>query len=104
MPRSWKLRSGGIGATIVLTLALGVRAQAEPAKCQAAIVKASAAFVQAKAEERGEIQAEIGAVAEDRRAYIEARRQESRGANGLDDAISAGIRSAAESKGFAIGE
>jgi hypothetical protein len=48
MPRSWKLRSCGAFAVLVC-LALGGPAQADPAKCQAAIVKASAAFVQARA-------------------------------------------------------
>jgi hypothetical protein len=62
------------------------------------------AFVQAKAEERADIQAAISSAAEERRAYIEAKRQENSGATGLDDAITAGIRSAAESKGFAIPE
>jgi len=49
MPRSWKLRCCGVAAALLASLSLVARAQADPAKCRAAIVKASAAFVQAKA-------------------------------------------------------
>jgi hypothetical protein len=81
-----------------------VEVDALPEEMQVMAPAEREAFLQAKAEERAEIQAEIGAVAEDRRAYIEAKRVESSEATGLDDAIRAGIRSAAESKGFAIAE
>ena len=81
-----------------------VEAEALPEEMQGMGPAEREAYVQAKAEERAGIQAAIGAAAEERRAYIEAKRLENGGAVGLDDAIRAGIRSAAESKGFAIAE
>ena len=81
-----------------------VEVEALPEEMQAMGPAEREAYVQAKAEERAGIQAAIGAVAAERHAYIEAKRLENGGAAGLDDAIRAGIRSAAESKGFAIAD
>jgi hypothetical protein len=63
-----------------------------------------AAYVRKKAEARKALQAEIGALAAERHDYIEAERRARGDDTGLDAAMRDGIRSAAEKKGFELGD
>lgn len=63
-----------------------------------------AAYVREKAEARKGLQAQIGALAAERHDYIEAERRARGDDAGLDAAMRDGIRSAAEKKGFELGD
>jgi hypothetical protein len=75
-----------------------------PAEMRVMAAAERESFVHEKAARRAELQAEIGSVAADRRAYIETERRANGEGTGLDEAILAGIRSAAEHKGFSLAE
>ena len=75
-----------------------------PSELQPMSAAERAAYVREKAEARKALQGEIGVLAAERRTYIEAERRARGDDAGLDAAIRDGIRSAAQKKGFDLGD
>ena len=74
-----------------------------PGELQALAPAQLEAHVREKAEQRRELQAQIGALAAARSELIAQRSREAAGATGLDAAILKGLREVAATKGFAFG-